>query len=163
MKRFTLFFIFFNCLGVLIAQDTKEQWLLYKANQKKVDSIHKLMSGSFKQFLIADLDSVNNRIDTVLVFEVFNKNKTQKEQLFSGVNIKRRGTYTQSYREHNYLETLKGNTTVFNFESDSSLYIRLALVIYERGITQVKFHSFANNVLVLREMNSNRLHYFRKD
>lgn len=163
MKRLTLFFIFFNCLVVLVAQDTKEQWLLYKAQQKKVDSIHKLMSGSFKQFLIAELDSVNNRIDTVLVFEVFNKNKTQKEQLFSELKIKKRGTYTQSYRELNYLETLKGNTTVFNFESDSSMYVRLALVIYERGITQVKFHSFANNALILKEISTNRLHYFRKE
>jgi hypothetical protein len=121
------------------------------------------MSGSFKQFLIAELDTVNNRVDTVLVFEAFNKNKTQKEQLFSELKIKKRGTYTQSYRELNYLETLKGNTTVFNFESDSNMYVRLALVIYERGITQVKFHSFANNALILKEISTNRLHYFRKE
>lgn len=165
MLRYTLFIFFGLFYFSIYCQNepsSAEQWKIYKRNQKVADSIHKLMKGTYYQELEAEQAS-DGKIDTLMTFEEYNSKLEGKEFLFSKLVISRKGKYSQNFSEPLFKETLRGRTTTINFESDSLMYIRLAVVLREKGLTQLKFHSYSNNTLILQEINSQKLHYFRKE
>lgn len=160
-RQFLLLTILLVSLSAISQKElTKdEEWKIYNNNQKKIDSIHKFFGKTFKQTLITKLDTASGTVDTVLNFSLHNKNLPDRDKLYSELVINKSGKYSQVYREKDFEETLRGRTTVFNMEN-SDLYIRFAVVLYQKGITQTKFHSCENGVLILKELGAETYHHY---
>jgi len=143
-----------------------ELWLVLKENNKKFDAIHKQMKGSYRQLYSIKKDSLNP-VDTLLNIHEFNKELKLKlkHQLHNRIGFNRKGKYEQLYKFDDYSETLKGRTILINEESKTDVFLRIAVVLHEKGISQTKFHQYIEelDILVLKEINTDNYHYFQKE